>query len=329
MVPKVGIIALTNKCNARCGMCNIWKKDSSDVISLELFEKIFKDPMLSQHLESINLTGGEPTLRKDLLDIAKLALENCKNLKGITFNTNGMNTNLVVNSIIGLCNLMATKPFSLQCFLSLDGEQDIHDEVRGVKGAYKDLLNTLEHLDQLKKDYHFNFSLNFTINRHNTRSMEKVYDFCKDNEYKIDYTYSMPSSIYFDNEEQMEAIIDKSYENKVAEFLSSKLMDGQLGNSRSYYRNLIQMLKGGKRKIGCIFQEEGFFLNANGDCYKCWAVDNKIGNIQTDTFSDVWKQANLVENITIVKDKCLDCYNNCYAKYKQIDSIKTMLRNII
>ena len=87
--PKVVILPLTYKCNARCKMCDIWKQ--KDNLELEYFEleKLFSDELITSSLKSVNLTGGEPLLRKNLLAIVELIARKCEKLEIITINTNG------------------------------------------------------------------------------------------------------------------------------------------------------------------------------------------------------------------------------------------------
>jgi molybdenum cofactor biosynthesis enzyme MoaA len=57
-------------------MCNIWKKSSSGQKELRVneIEDIFADSLLSK-LEWIQLSGGEPFLRKDIAEIVCVLLE--------------------------------------------------------------------------------------------------------------------------------------------------------------------------------------------------------------------------------------------------------------
>src|SRR5690349_11887398 len=62
--PIDAVIAVTYKCNSKCIMCNIWKEQPQNELSSHDFLKLPKT------LKDINITGGEPFLRKDLVDIA-------------------------------------------------------------------------------------------------------------------------------------------------------------------------------------------------------------------------------------------------------------------
>ena len=70
---------LTNRCNARCSFCFIDFDDPNTFkgeLTLGEIEKLTKT--LGKSLLNVNLTGGEPFARKDIIDIAKLYILNSK-----------------------------------------------------------------------------------------------------------------------------------------------------------------------------------------------------------------------------------------------------------
>ena len=66
MVPKEAVIAVTYNCNARCMMCNIWKEKPGREVETSTYNK------LPTTLKTINISGGEPFLRKDLPEIINI-----------------------------------------------------------------------------------------------------------------------------------------------------------------------------------------------------------------------------------------------------------------
>ncbi|MDI6738342.1 MAG: radical SAM protein, partial [Nanoarchaeota archaeon] len=80
---------VTNKCNANCRHCfykselNIEKEE----ISLSQIEKIAKT--LKHPLATLMLSGGEPFLRNDIVEVCKIFLKHNKTRR-ITISTNGM-----------------------------------------------------------------------------------------------------------------------------------------------------------------------------------------------------------------------------------------------
>ena len=73
-----GIVhCLTNRCNARCPHCFIDfnnKQTQKSFMNLEDIDKLTKT--MGDQLINVNLSGGEPFLVKDILDIARYYYKN-------------------------------------------------------------------------------------------------------------------------------------------------------------------------------------------------------------------------------------------------------------
>ena len=72
--PYLLTFVVTRRCNSRCQMCSIWKEKDSPLLSLEQIERIFRQNDFS-FIRSVTLTGGEPTLRSDLVQICQTVLQ--------------------------------------------------------------------------------------------------------------------------------------------------------------------------------------------------------------------------------------------------------------
>ena len=80
---------VTNRCNARCSFCFIDfdnPKTFQGELTLEEIDKLTKN--LGRSLLNVNLTGGEPFARKDILDIARCYFKNTT-VESITMPSNG------------------------------------------------------------------------------------------------------------------------------------------------------------------------------------------------------------------------------------------------
>ena len=80
---------VTNRCNARCSFCFIDfdnPKTFKNELTVNEIDKITKN--LGPNLTNVNLTGGEPFARKEILDIARCYFKNT-NIDSITMPSNG------------------------------------------------------------------------------------------------------------------------------------------------------------------------------------------------------------------------------------------------
>lgn len=325
--PKVVILPLTYKCNAKCIMCDIWKNELQEELTYKDLKIFFENEVIAQNLLSVNLTGGEPLLRNDLVEIVEMILRACKKLDIITINTNGYFTERYKKIISALCELKGMiRDYKLFLYFSLDGLEKKHDEIRGIDGFFERVQNTFGILEKLKQTMDFSYSVNFTISKANYMEMENVYRYMNSKGIKIDFTYGMESNTYFGNSNnKMIGISGAKEKDFICKQLAKYLEEDGLSYTKTYYKNLIGMINGGKRKIGCIFIDEGIFLHPLGDVYRCWAYDKKLGNIHEKSISTIWNENSNDMYKVEMKKVCDTCYNNCYVNFKRTDTIKRLL----
>jgi radical SAM protein with 4Fe4S-binding SPASM domain len=86
-------LKITDRCNLRCPKCDYWKYQTNQDLSTEGVKSLI-DQGVELGLSNISLSGGEPTLRKDLLRIVRYGSS-----KGIKFGiiTNGTPLNAYAN----------------------------------------------------------------------------------------------------------------------------------------------------------------------------------------------------------------------------------------
>ena len=140
---------VTARCNLRCEHC--FYKETLDTpnpgeMSLETMNKTTKEigPTLWHAL-----AGGEPFLRSDLDEVITLIQRNCRP-KVLSFPTNGWYIDRTFE--ITLRTLQRMERGNLVIAFSLDGPEDLHDEIRG-SGSYARVIQTMERLRPLKALY--------------------------------------------------------------------------------------------------------------------------------------------------------------------------------
>lgn len=69
--PVYGSFKVTHRCNMQCPFCNVWRDRTPDLPTREVFRII--DRLADSTVTVLSLEGGEPTLRRDILDIVKYA----------------------------------------------------------------------------------------------------------------------------------------------------------------------------------------------------------------------------------------------------------------
>ncbi|MDR2658949.1 MAG: radical SAM protein, partial [Spirochaetaceae bacterium] len=65
--PILVIFDVTRLCNERCRMCNVWRTKSDDMTVDEI--KVIAAKLAKNGISYVHLQGGDPTMRKDILEI--------------------------------------------------------------------------------------------------------------------------------------------------------------------------------------------------------------------------------------------------------------------
>lgn len=95
-------LSITDICNFNCKYClpNFKKFDKKEYLSLSEIENLIS-AFVDLGVVKIRLTGGEPTVRRDFLDIGFL-ISKFKSIKSLVFTTNGYKLDKIANDI---CNV--------------------------------------------------------------------------------------------------------------------------------------------------------------------------------------------------------------------------------
>ncbi|CAI1492849.1 Putative Fe-S oxidoreductase [Thermococcus nautili] len=176
ILPSHVVFELTENCNLNCAHCYRIKERAPLYMPLEAFKRII-DFLSEPLLVGIELTGGEPTLHPNFVEIVEYAAERLE-LVGVL--TNGLY--LPPGTIEKLSSYMDKLFFSV----SLDShDPTFHDEFRGLKGAWK---RTVENIKRLT-DAGFNVRIAMTIVPENIDHVEKVAELAVELGVKM-FTYS-------------------------------------------------------------------------------------------------------------------------------------------
>ena len=85
-------------------MCNSWKLPYHDDLTTDDYRKAFESDLF-RSIEYVGITGGEPTLRRDMVDLVRIMSDNMPRLRKMTLNTNGFVTERVVPVLEGIIDV--------------------------------------------------------------------------------------------------------------------------------------------------------------------------------------------------------------------------------
>ena len=127
---------VTNKCNLRCKHCYLGKLNHSELSKKELMS--IADKLVNSNVMEVTLTGGEALLVSSLPEIVALFIEN--DIKVNIF-TNALLLEKFESKVEKL--LGRTPNDMLDFFISVDGLEKSHDEIRG-KGNFNKTIKAIK-----------------------------------------------------------------------------------------------------------------------------------------------------------------------------------------
>jgi MoaA/NifB/PqqE/SkfB family radical SAM enzyme len=143
--PPFLVLFVNSICNMKCEHCFYWQElnQRDDLTTEEIFA-------LSRSLgpiENLNLSGGEPFLRKELGAICRQFVQH-NAVRQIYTPTNGWYTKKTIEQITEVLKEPALQLIAVE--LSLDGMPEFHDRFRVANGAFARAMETYEALAELQ-----------------------------------------------------------------------------------------------------------------------------------------------------------------------------------
>ena len=300
IVPYKVLINLTDLCNSRCNFCDIWKIKPVNEIQILDVEKIFKD--FNKDLIWLALSGGEVTLVKYFYELVDSAKKHCPNLRIIAFTTNG----LLINRTIKYAQYVKEKGFDVLITISLDGDQKVHDELRGIPGNYNKCLELYNKLRELNINCHFGL----TASASNHSFIKNKYFEYKDKIRAITFVHS--EGIYNKENKNEDDILEESIKiinhNYVIKNLTEIIEKIHIKISYFFLKN-----KRKKNIIPCDVLDSSVHIMPNGDLKPCMFMKS-LGNIRNDNLDNIISSDQYQKTRNEIKaNQCPKCWMNCYS----------------
>lgn len=145
---------VTYRCNARCRMCASWQMPPAPELTPAEVASVFGQ---LGWLDVVRLTGGEPFLRKDLLEIAE-AVQAASRPRVLHITTNGSLPDRVVQLVERF-----SAPWRLRLMVSFDGLAEEHDANRGKAVSFAQAVETVRRVAALRRSHGVQVSANHTV----------------------------------------------------------------------------------------------------------------------------------------------------------------------
>lgn len=323
------VFPCTYKCDGKCMMCSIYEKKNSE-LSIQELVPFFENSNVNC-IRSINITGGEPTLRNDLRELVRMICFHCKNLSEIIINTNGLNSYNILKKCKEICDILPSK-IKLWVYVSLDAIDDKADKIRGVKNAASKAMKTVDLLISLKEKYEIlKVGISTTIVSENAYSLDDIFEYIINKNIFWDVIFATVNTAYIDSKlKGNEFLLNEKQKKSVIEFLPKMLKYDKRTLSEAQIYKMIERINGKTGNRHCILRKgKGLLLEADGKIRAC-GMTNEIllGDIHDEELNfDKW--LNKLEQYDNYCDKCnTDSYYSWSAE-AQNAIIKEMMKRVV
>ncbi|MGD8948771.1 MAG: radical SAM protein [Desulfobacterales bacterium] len=317
--------SITNICQSKCKTCNIWElydkqpEKRNDELSLEEINKIFHS---MGHVYVFNISGGEPFLRTDLVEVIASA---CKHLAPgvVHIPTNALAKTQIENKTKEILNVIQTHCALTQLTIkpSLDHIGPRHDEIRGVKGNYNKVMDVFQSLKALQKDYpNFHVELGTVISRWNIGDVQEIAQHVTQlgvDSYRNEIAeqrsemFNTQNDITPDPEQYEKAI--SYFVGQIRENMKNRVFFQRITNAFRliYYDLAIRILKENRQVIPCYAGISNVHMTPYGDIWACCTLgyDKPIGNLRDCNydFQSLWNSPKAKEVRTYIREGQCNC----------------------
>ena len=340
---------ITLACNLKCAHCGsrAGKRRPSELSTAECFDVV--DQLARLGTREITIIGGEAYLRRDWTDI----------IARIT--SHGMLASMQTGGrALTEERVRAAKEAGLgTCGVSVDGLEELHDEIRGVKGSFRSAMQALE----LLKKYDIPSGCNTQVGSRTMPYMRGIlHEMAKRGArgWQIQLTVAMGNAV--DND----SLLMQPYQLLELMPLLSELYDEarslgvamQAGNNIGYFGPWEHKWRLGNEEAhwsGCAAGHAVLGIEADGvikGCPSLPTVQFSGGNVRDMTIEDIWTYSREIRfsrdrQIHELWGRCRDCYyadvcrggctwtstvlfgrpgNNPYCHYRALELEKQGLR---
>jgi sulfatase maturation enzyme AslB (radical SAM superfamily) len=313
--PTVLIYNCTWVCDARCEMCGNWKLgDRKADMTLDQLEPAMNHPFWN-HIENLNISGGEPTTRNDLPEMVELFQRHLPRMRKIGINTTGLTPHRAIPMLTRIVEFCGKHDLLLSVRVSLDGIGDIHDQVRHVQRGFDKACQTIEAMQALADRHpHFQFGLASTIFATNLEDAQNILAWARAKKLDIVFNMLRFTDAMLNNRELQEKIgFHEREEQFMRSFFLNRVQEESILSGQAFmYLHYADMIANGyKRTMPCPFRTQGLLLNPYGDLHYC-ENSEPLGNVLTTPAEQLYfDAANLAHREDVKNDVCPTCLSPC------------------
>lgn len=314
---------VTNRCNARCSFCFIDFDDPETFrgeLTIEEIDQFTRT--LGPSLQNVNLTGGEPFARKELLEIARIYFRNT-DIRSIFITSNGSLPDRMVPFARTLSEEFPDRKVIFS--LSIDSFPEEHDRIRKIDGLFEKCMESYHGLVALGGAAMANIAI--TVSHENHEIVMPLYEYLVEERAvkALTATIVRDEGVYRIPRDRKESIAD-AYANLTtriqADLRSGRLegydvgtLQGRLMNKKNVIVNkLISDTYVEPRYVSPCHAGTLFgVIEANGRVRPCEVLNDDLGNLRDHNydFQKIWQSSDAKALAAWIKKSKCNCTYEC------------------
>jgi len=296
--PLLGTLVVTYRCDLACDFCDLPRRGNRQTeLGTEEMKGVL-DGFSDLGVLGVGITGGEPLLRKDTLEIARHGAD-----LGMLMhlNTNGTFVTPDVARAVADSGISSVN-------ISLDGpDASTHDRIRGRDGSFARVLRAAARLCAVPKR-RFRVAITCALGEDNADQFEPLLDRARD--LGVDRVgfipiHDFPANRVAPTAEPASAAARRLFDR------SSR--DPLLDNSRAYLGMFESAFRGEKRPIPCSAPRTSIVVDCYGAVYPCVPLNTVNQEVGRGDVREVWRSETYARVRESLKG-CRACFWNCHTE---------------
>jgi MoaA/NifB/PqqE/SkfB family radical SAM enzyme len=295
-------IISTFRCNSRCQMCYIWKNptEPKEEVSIATLSK------LPGGFDNLNLSGGEPTLRRDLPELVDELYPKARIME---ISSNGLHPERLVPII--------KRYPDIKVRFSLEGDEQTSNAIRGEKDGFQTKIAGIR---MLREAGGTDLGFAMVIQDENAEQLVKVYELARREGVELATSTLHNAWQFYKNDNYFYNRIKVAKE--VEGLIVAMLRTNRLKNWFRAYLNLglIEKILGHDRLIPCTAGRDFAFVDPWSDVWACNVrADLPLGNLTRQGWAEIMGS----EQAKATLGKVGACSQNCWM----VTTARTAMRS--
>lgn len=308
-LPSELILFVTSHCHLRCKHCFNWRNlERNKDLTLDEIESLAKS---LPNLMNLMISGGEPFLRRDIVDICRIFARHSRT-RSIDIPTSGT---LVDSTVKAVEDILRLEPLiKLSIGISLDGMEAYHDLNRGIPGTFSNAVECCRRLLELKKKFkRFKVNILTTLVDGNTEELLSLKKYVADTFPMVDNLYwgiargEVKESNFGSTGSDDLTLIDKEY----LEFDAGRKGGRRRRIINRFYELRQEAFSKKQQPVPCVAGRTIAVVYDDGSVAPCELLP-PVGNLRDMSFETIWHSMAMKEAREMIASASCNCTHECF-----------------